>query len=131
MSSLTFFHPAISQFLIAFISAIFFVIKCKELKLAQTAQINQLLQFLNFICIYDHVFYVLPRMLMSTDVNNDDTMNPPIHTMELTKKLIKRKRRMLAGTVGKIIRIETIRRTAHHVIESPMSSWWLKPPTRN
>ena len=64
---------------------------------------------------------MLPQRLMSTDVNNDVTMNPPIHTMELTKKLIKRKRRMLAGTVGKIIPIETIRRTAHHVIESPIA----------
>ena len=54
-------------------------------------------------------------MLMSKDVNNDVTMNPPIHTMELTKKLTKRKRRMLAaGTGGKIIPIETIRRTAAH-----------------
>ena len=62
---------------------------------------------------------------MSKDVNNDVTMNPPIHTMELTKKLTKRKRRMLAGTGGKIIPIETIRRTAaHHVIKSPMHSSW-------
>ena len=51
--------------------------------------------------------------------------------MELTKKLIKRKRRMLAGTsVGKIIAIETIRRTAHHVIKSPIAlSLVIKPPT--
>ena len=34
MSSWTFFHPAILQFLIA---AAFFVTDCKELKLAQTA----------------------------------------------------------------------------------------------
>ena len=61
-------------------------------------------------------------MLMSKDVNNDVTVNPPIHTMKLTKKLIKRKRRMLAGTsVAKIIPIETIRQTAHHVIKSPIA----------
>ena len=52
--------------------------------------------------------------------------------MELTKKLIKRKRRMLAGTVGKIIPIETVRRTAHHLIESPMAlCGYIKPPTGN
>ena len=28
---------------------------------------------------------------------------------------------MVAGTVGKIILIEKIRRTAHHVIESPVA----------
>ena len=39
MSSLTLCHPAIFQFLIA---AIFFVTDGKELKLAQTAEINQL-----------------------------------------------------------------------------------------
>ena len=48
--------------------------------------------FLNFICIFDHVFYELPRMLKSKNVNHDVTMNPPINTVELTKKLIKRKR---------------------------------------
>ena len=39
MSSLTFCHPAILQFLIA---AIFFVTDSKELKLAETAKTNQL-----------------------------------------------------------------------------------------
>ena len=113
ISSLTFCHPAIFA---VFDCCYFFVINCKELKLAQTAQINQLFQFLKFICIYDHVFYVLPRMLMSKHVNSDVTMNPP-----MTKKVIKRKRYMLGGTVGKIISIETKRRTAHHVIESPIA----------
>lgn len=36
-------------------------------------------------------------MLMSKDVNNDVTMNPRMHAMELTEKLTKRKRRMLAS----------------------------------
>ena len=49
MSSLRFFcQPEIWQFLIA---VIFFVIDCKELKLAQTAQIDQLFQLLTLICI--------------------------------------------------------------------------------
>ena len=36
-----------------------------ELKLAQTARINQLLQLLNLICVYGDVFYGLTRMLMT------------------------------------------------------------------
>ena len=44
----------ISQFWIAAIS---FVIDCKELKLAQTAQIDQLFQLLTLMCIYGEVFY--------------------------------------------------------------------------
>ena len=46
MSSLTFSHSTILQFLIA---AIFFVTDGKELKLAQTAEINQLPFYLNLI----------------------------------------------------------------------------------
>ena len=61
MNSLTFWHPAVPQFLIAAI----FLVDCKELKLAKNTQINQLFQFLNLICIYCHVFYGLTRMLMS------------------------------------------------------------------
>ena len=45
MSSLTFCHSAILQFLIA---AIFFVTDGKELKLAQTAEINQLPFYFDF-----------------------------------------------------------------------------------
>ena len=45
MRSLTFCHPAIFQFLIA---AIFFVTDGKELKLAQTAEINQLPFYFDF-----------------------------------------------------------------------------------
>ena len=63
------------------IAAIFVVIDCKELKLAQTTQINQLFQFLNVICIHDQVVYGLsPTLLMSKNVNNDVTMNPHICT---------------------------------------------------
>ena len=42
MSSLTFYLPVISQFLIAAIS---FVIVCKELNIEQTAQINLLFYY--------------------------------------------------------------------------------------
>ena len=45
MSSLTFCHSAILQFLIA---AIFFVTDGNELKLAQTAEINQLPFYFDF-----------------------------------------------------------------------------------
>ena len=44
-----FCYRAISQILI---TAVSFVIDCKEQKLPQTAQINQLLQLLNPICVY-------------------------------------------------------------------------------
>ena len=61
VSLLSFLPLAISQFLIA---AICFVIGWKELKPAQTAQINQL--SLSIICIYGEVFYGLAlRMLIS------------------------------------------------------------------
>ena len=54
MSSLTrFCHPAISQFSMAAVS---FVIACKELKIGQIAQINQLFQLLNLICSFRDVF---------------------------------------------------------------------------
>ena len=47
---------------------------------AQTAQINQLFQFLNLICLYGYVFYGLTCMQMSKNVDNDLTMNPTIRT---------------------------------------------------
>ena len=75
MSSLTFCHPVILQFLVA---AIFFLTDCKELKVAQTAEINQLFSFLNLIGIYGYIFYGLTCMIMSKNVNNDVTMNPPM-----------------------------------------------------
>ena len=65
-----FFHPAISQFLMANIS---FNIGCKELKIAKTAQLNQLFQLLYLVHIYGHGFYELRRMLgrKNAYVNND------------------------------------------------------------
>ena len=79
MSSLTFCHPAILQFLIV---AVFFVIDRKELKLAQTAKINQLFQFLNQICIYSYVFYRLTRTLMRKNTEpwrHDESINQLIN----------------------------------------------------
>ena len=39
---------------------------------------NQLFQFLNLIGINGYIFCGLTRMLMSENLNNDVTMNPPI-----------------------------------------------------
>ena len=53
------------------------------MKVAQTAQIDQLFPLIiNLIRIYDDVCYGLPRMLMSKNVINDVTMNPPIENDE-------------------------------------------------
>ena len=46
------------------------VIDCKDLKIAQTAQNNQLFQLLKLICTYDNVFYGFTRMLMRNNVWN-------------------------------------------------------------
>ena len=46
MSSLTFCHPVILQFLFA---SIFFVTDCKELELSQSALTDQFFNFLNLI----------------------------------------------------------------------------------
>ena len=70
--------PSNFQFLIA---AIFFVTDCKELKLAQTAKINQLFKNLNLIGICGYIFYGLTSMLMSKNGNNNVTMNPPISSV--------------------------------------------------
>ena len=77
MNSLTFWYPAVPQFLIAAI----FLVDCKGVKLAKITQINQLFSFLNLICIYGHIFYGLTRTIMSKNVNNDVTMNPPIKAL--------------------------------------------------
>ena len=54
--------------MIAYIS---FVIDSRELKIAQTVQINQLFQLLNLTCTYSDVFSELRCMLVSKNVNND------------------------------------------------------------
>ena len=48
-----------------------FDVACKELKIAQIAQLNQLSQFFCLVHIYGHSFHELSRMLMKKNVNND------------------------------------------------------------
>ena len=67
-------YPAISQFLMADIS---FNIACKELKIVQIAQLNQLFQALNLVRIYGHGFYDLSRVLMRKNVSNDVSKDSP------------------------------------------------------
>ena len=56
MAHKLFCHTAVSQFLTADIS---FNIACKELKIEQIAQLNQLFQVLHFV----HIQYIRPRLL--------------------------------------------------------------------
>ena len=56
MANEFFCNTAISQFLMADIS---FNIACKELKIAQIFQLNQLFQGLHFVHVYSHGFYEL------------------------------------------------------------------------
>ena len=51
---------------------------CKELKIAQIAQLNQLFQPLHLAHIYGHCFYLVSRMLLSKNVNNDVSKDLPI-----------------------------------------------------
>ena len=55
-----------------------FNIACKEMKIAQIAQANQLFQLLNLFRTYGHGFYELSRMLMRKNVNNDVNKDSPI-----------------------------------------------------
>ena len=59
-------------------SDIFFNTACKELKIPQIAQLNQLFQLLHLALIYGHSFYWVSRMLMSKNVNNDVSKDSPI-----------------------------------------------------
>ena len=54
-----------------------FNIACKEMKIAQIAQLNQLFQVLHLDHIYSHGFYELSRMLMRKNVNNDVSKDSP------------------------------------------------------
>ena len=74
--SLTFFHPAILQFLMSDIS---FNTACKELKIAQIAQLN----LLHLAHIYGHGFYWVSCMLLSKNVNNDVRKASPIEDTEM------------------------------------------------
>ena len=51
---------------------------CKELKIAQIAQFNQLFQPLHLAHIYGHRFYSVSGMLLSKNVNNDVSKDSPI-----------------------------------------------------
>ena len=96
--SLTFCHTAISQFLMADIS---FNIACKELKIAQIAQLNQLFQLLHLgLDIYGHGFYELSRMLMRKNVNDDVSKGSPIDGLFVLRglNLVKCKGFLSSGT---------------------------------
>ena len=55
-----------------------FSIACKEMKIAQIAQVNQLFKRLNPVRTYSHGFYELSQMLMTKNVNNDNNKDSPI-----------------------------------------------------
>ena len=64
-----------------------FNIACKELKIAQIAQLNQPFQLLLLIYIYGHGFYELSRMIMRKKVNNDVSKDSPVRS--ITQNLYK------------------------------------------
>ena len=84
-----FCHPAISQFLMSDIS---FNTACKELKIAQIAQLNLLFQLLHLAHIYDHRFYYVSRMLMRKNVNNDVSKGSPIYKIFSKHQHLKKKK---------------------------------------
>ena len=55
-----------------------FNIACKELKITQIAQLNQLFQLLNLVYIYGHGFYELSRMLTEEKCKHDVSKDSPI-----------------------------------------------------
>ena len=55
-----------------------FNIACKEMKITQIAQRNQLFQLLHLVHIYGHGFFELSLMLMRKNVNNDVSKDSPI-----------------------------------------------------
>ena len=59
-------------------AAIYFFIAYKELKNAQTAQINPLFELLNLICANGDAFFGFTHILMSIYVNNDVSKDSPI-----------------------------------------------------
>ena len=73
--SLTFLLPSNLAVLMANIS---FNVACKELKIAQIAQLNQVFQLLHSVHIYGQGFYELSRMLMRKNVNNDISKDSPL-----------------------------------------------------
>ena len=75
MAHSVFCHTAISQFLVADIS---FNIACKELKIVQIVQLNQLFSLEHLVHIYGHGFCELSRMLVRKNGNNDVSKDSPI-----------------------------------------------------
>ena len=59
-----------------------FVLNHKELKIAETVQINQLFQRLNPICVYDDAFYGLTRTQVSKNLNNDVSKDSPVYHLK-------------------------------------------------
>ena len=53
-------------------------IACKQLKITQIVQLNQLFQLLHLVRIYGHGFNELSRMVIRKNVNNDDCKDSPI-----------------------------------------------------
>ena len=64
----------------------YFLCSLQRAEAAQTAQINQLFQFLNLICVYGYVFYGLTCMLMSKNVDNDPQDESDYTCMSLSFK---------------------------------------------
>ena len=58
-----------------------FNIACKELKIAQIAQLNQFFQLLRLVHAYGHGFYELSRMLMRKNVNSEASKDSPIQSI--------------------------------------------------
>ena len=55
---------------------------CNDLKIAQIAQLNQLFQLLHLAHIHGHCFYLVSRMLIGKNVNNDVSKDAPIKMMK-------------------------------------------------
>ena len=55
-------------------------IACKELKIAQIAQLNELFQLLHLVQICGHGFYELSGMLMRKNFNNVVSKDSPMET---------------------------------------------------
>ena len=53
-------------------------IACKQLKITQIVQLNQLFQLLHLVRIYGHGFNELSRMVIRKNVNNDFSKDSPI-----------------------------------------------------
>ena len=71
-----FYHPAISQFLMADTSTLF----AKSYKLHKVLNLISSFKLLNFVRIYGHGFYEISRTLIRKNVNNNVSKDLPIAT---------------------------------------------------